>query len=112
MKTRRKLSRKERRTLIRRLQELDPSVAETCGYPLRSLTAFVEAGGKLFAWLRPARRLVGDDEVEEEDGKIVTYFLWYSTPPITWSMLCGRAGIYTIDADSLKKLSFKVMVLN
>ena len=112
MKTRRKLTRKERRSLIRRLRELDPSVAETCGYPLKNLIAFVEEGGKIFSWLRPERRLVGDDEVEVEDGKIVTYLLGYSTPPIIWSRLCGRAGIYTIDAVSLNKLSFELLVQN
>lgn len=95
MKTVRKLTLEEQEALAERLKRLDPSAASIYEYPLEDSIAHLRG-----------RAEGADHEVEEEDGHPLRYFLGFSSPDETWAMLCGRAGTYTIDAESLEATAF------
>lgn len=83
------------------LREVDYATMTTYAYPLRDLIANLldsEDSNK--------------NEVEELNGQPVQYILHFSSPPPTWELLCGRAGIYTVDAKTLKAESFELTTMN
>lgn len=101
METRRKLNAEEQELLALRLEDLYLSVSESYEYPLKDLIDNLRNSKQ--------RR---KNEVEEMAGKATKYFLRFSSPDETWEMLCGRAGIYTVDAESLKAIDFQLTLMN
>jgi len=95
MKTVRTLTLEEQESLVERLERLYPSALSTYEYPLEDLIAHLRG-----------RAEGTEHEVEEEDGHPLRYFLGFSSPGETWAMLCGRSGIYTIDAETLEATAF------
>ena len=101
MNTRRKLTRNELNSLIARLEEMRSSIEESYEYPLADLIDY----------LKKAKQR-GNNEVEEDSAGAQRYYLYFSSPAETWQMLCGRAGIYTVDAETLKAVDFNLTILN
>ena len=100
--TRRKLAVEELRSIADRLETLSPSIAEGYEYPLSHLIANLrESGGDM------------ENYVElDRSGTAVLYYLNFSSPAWTWEALCGREGIYTVDATSLKSQGFEETSMN
>jgi hypothetical protein len=48
----------------------------------------------------------------DRGGTAVLYYLNFSSPAWTWQALCGREGIYTVDATSLKSQGFEETSMN
>lgn len=101
MTTRRKLAKEEQRIIARRLVRLDAAIADTYKFPVEDLVYH----------LRKRRKNV-ESEVEEENGVAIKYYLDFSSPQDTWGELCGRAGIYTVDAESLRAIGFHTTSLS
>jgi len=101
MITRRKLTAKEQEALALRLEEMKSSIQESYEYPLDDLIDNLKNS-----------KQINNNEVEEDSNRALRYFLHFSSPYETWEMLCGRAGIYTVDARSLKALDFQLTVMN
>ena len=90
-----------KRQIAKALSKVSQEVAETYGYPLEDFTTYLKSWkGKVL------------HEVEEEDGVPITYYLTFSSPQWTWDNLCGREGIYTIDAKTLKAIDFEMTIIN
>lgn len=101
MNTRRMLTPKEQEALVIQLEELRSSIHDSYEYPLNNLIDNLKD---------PEQNK--DNEVEENNGHALRYYLHFSSPAITWRMLCGRAGIYTVVAASLKAIDFELTCLN
>ncbi|MFM2177030.1 MAG: hypothetical protein RL015_1128 [Verrucomicrobiota bacterium] len=101
MITRRKLTAKEQEALALRLEEMKSSIQESYDYSFDD-------------WIDNLKnsKQINNNEVEEDSNRALRYFLHFSSPYETWEMLCGRAGIYTVDARSLKALDFQLTVMN
>ena len=84
-----------------RLEEKLPSIKKSYAYPLKDLLDHLRVSTEKYK-----------NEVEEEEGKAVKYYLYFSSPSQTWKSLCGRAGFYTIDAVTLKSLHFQLTVMS
>jgi len=102
LNTRRKLTAEELRSIADRLESLSPSIAEGYEYPLSDLIANLrESGGEM------------ENYVElDRNGTAVLYYLHFSSPAWTWESLCGREGIYTVDATSLQSQGFGITLMN
>ena len=101
MNTRRKLTAKEQDTLITRLENMKSSIEESYEYPLEDMIENLRD---------PKQRK--RNEIEEKNGKADKYYIHFTSPSWTWEMLCGRSGVYTIDATSLKALNFELGLMN
>ena len=101
MITRRALTPEESKALAAALEQLPAELSSTYAYPL----------GDLISILQNPRRQTGH-EVEEASGRAVTYYLRFSSPPKTWEMLCGVAGIYEVDAHTLEAREFHLSVIS
>jgi hypothetical protein len=132
MITRRKLTAKEQEALALRLEEMKSSIQESYEYPLDDLidnlkqealalrleemkSSIQESYDYSFDdWIDNLKnsKQINNNEVEEDSNRALRYFLHFSSPNETWEMLCGRAGIYTVDARSLKALDFQLTVMN
>jgi len=101
MNTRRKLTLHEQNSLVTRLEELRSSIEESYEYPLDDLIDYLKD---------PKQRKI--NEVEENSGVALRYYLNFSSPDETWEMDCGRAGIYTVDEASLNAVDFNLTLMN
>jgi hypothetical protein len=101
MNTRRKLTSHEQNSLVTRLEELLSSIEESYAYPLDDLIDNLK---------NPKQR--EKNEVEEDNGVALMYYLHFSSPDETWALECGCAGIYTVDAGSLKAVDFNLTRMN
>lgn len=101
MNTRRKLSREEQEEMIARLQALPSTIAESYKFPLKDLIDNLKD---------PVLSM--DYEVEENEGVPVKYCLHFSGSLMTWKMLCGSSGIFTVDAATLKAIDFRMTLIN
>lgn len=101
MKIRRKLTHEKQDALVTRLEELRLSIGENYEYPLDDLIDNLK---------NPEQRK--NNEVEEDNGVALKYYLHFRSPDKTWEMLCGRAGIYTVDAVTMRALHFKLTLMN
>jgi len=97
----RKLTSLELSELADRLENVDESISRTYRYPLSDLIANLREYDEKAV-----------NEVEDEDGFPKYYYLQFRSPPLTWQLLCGRAGIYKIDASTLKVISFQLTEMN
>lgn len=97
----RKLTAEEHESLVQLLEKLDRSVADKYEYPIKDLVEYLRN--------YPDST---ENEVVELDGEPLRYRLHFSSSPETWSNLCGRAGIYIIDAKTLESLDFEVTLMN
>ena len=87
--------------LIERMENFDNETEESYEYPVSDLIANLRHPGT-------SRR----SKVEIIDDKATRYYLYFTSPPETWKMLCGRTGTYTVDADSLRALCFDCSLMN
>ena len=101
MNTRRKLTSHEQSSLVARLEELRSSIEDSYEYPLDDLIDNLK---------NPKQRK--KNEVEEDNGVALRYYLHFSSPDETWELECGCAGIYTVDAGSLKAVDFNLTLMN
>ncbi len=101
MNTRRKMTPTEQTALVLRLEEQRSSIEESYEYSLEGLIDYLKHSTR---WRK--------NEVEEEFGNAVRYYLHFSSPADAWEMMCGRAGIYTVDATSLQAIEFELIVMN
>ena len=103
VKTRRFLTAKEESNLVKRLRESRASIRKSYQYPFDDLIAYLK---KQNWWLGTR------SQVEECGQTAETYFLHFRSPPSTWRGMCGRQGIYIVDAESLKALRFDIHIMN
>jgi len=88
--------------IIEWLENADPSITNAYEYPIDNLLANLkETAGA-------ANEFV---EIDSE-GNHMHYLLNFCSPAWTWEELCGAAGIFTIDAASLRSLGFEISVMN
>ncbi len=100
--SRRSLSADELKLIIERLENADPSITISYEYPVDDLLANLKENADA------ANEFV---EIDSE-GNHIQYLLNFCSPAWTWEELCGAAGIFTIDAASLKSLGFEISVMN
>ena len=103
MKTRRRLTGNEQKELIIRLVDSFPLIQSSYEYPLSDLIRNLND---------PGQNRYNEIEIENENGSPVKYYLRFSSPPSTWQGLCGCAGIYTVDAQSLRALDFTMTAMS
>ncbi|ADG66045.1 hypothetical protein Plim_0193 [Planctopirus limnophila DSM 3776] len=101
METTRELTAEEVGNLANQLQNAYDSIQDSYEYPLDDLIDYLQQSQS-----EPIH------EVEESDGVAARYFLYFSSPPETWEALCGREGIYTVDAKTLRANNFDISVMN
>lgn len=97
----RELTAEEVGDLANQLQSAYASIKDSYEYPLDDLIDYLRETQK-----KPIH------EVEESAGVAIRYFLMFSSPPETWEALCGRQGIYTIDAKTLQAINFSITIMN
>ncbi len=101
MEATRELTKEEVENLANHLRNAYDSIKDSYDYPLDDLIDFLQKTQN-----KPIHA------VEESAGVAVKYFLYFSSPPSTWKALCGREGIYTVDAKTLRAISFEISIMN
>lgn len=101
METTRELTAEEVGNLANQLQNAYDSIKDTYNYPLDDLIEYLQQTQS-----KPIHA------VEESAGVAIRYFLMFSSPPETWEALCGREGIYTVDARTLRAINFDITIMN
>ncbi|QDV29087.1 hypothetical protein Spb1_09550 [Planctopirus ephydatiae] len=101
MEATRELTAEEVGNLANQLQNAYDSIKDTYNYPLDDLIEYLQQTQS-----KPIHA------VEESAGVAIRYFLMFSSPPETWEALCGREGIYTVDARTLRAINFDITIMN
>ena len=100
-KSRRVLTPEEQGVLAQRLEGSVSTVGESYEYPLADLIENIR---------NPEQNK--SNEVDEVGGSPVRYILRFVSPKETWESLCGRAGVYTVDATTLQAIDFSLEEMN
>lgn len=101
MEATRELTAEEVQNLANQLRNAYDSIKDSYDYPLDDLIDYLrQTQGKPI------------HAVEESAGVAIRYFLMFSSPPETWKALCGREGIYTVDARTLRAINFDITIMN
>lgn len=83
--------------LLLRLKHANEEVTSTYKYPFTDLIEHIEKVGN-----SSCHAISRDD-----NGTVTEYFIAFSSPSDTWETLCGVAGYYKVDAETLKSKEFQ-----
>jgi hypothetical protein len=50
--------------------------------------------------------------LRDNSGNIIEYHLFYTSPPETWELMCGRQCSYRVDPLTLKAQLFGELIMN